>query len=152
MNQPNRMRPNVGIMIINREEKILAGEAFYYPDDWMMPQGGIDPGESPYDAMRRELREETGLAFTETEFLKEHTDWFEYLFPKPQFKDDIYYVGQKQKWFLLRYEGDPPDPTRASEREFQSFGWVEPDWLMKHTREFRRPLYQDVFAALLPQR
>ena len=54
-------RNNVGIVIINTERKILAGEAFYYPGEWLMPQGGIAIGETPEEALERELLEETGL-------------------------------------------------------------------------------------------
>ena len=36
---------------------------------YMMPGGGIEPGESPNTAADRELFEETGLTATQTEFL-----------------------------------------------------------------------------------
>jgi 8-oxo-dGTP pyrophosphatase MutT (NUDIX family) len=50
-----KYRLNVGIMIVNRDQKILAGDAFHYPGEWMMPQGGIGHAESAYEAMQREL-------------------------------------------------------------------------------------------------
>lgn len=36
-----------------------------YPDVWDIPGGHIEPGESPADAARRELAEETGVHVTE---------------------------------------------------------------------------------------
>ena len=42
-----KFRSNVGIMIVNRAGKILAGDAFHYPGEWMMPQGGIDARNRP---------------------------------------------------------------------------------------------------------
>ena len=143
-------RANVGIMIVNREQKILAGEAYYYPGEWMMPQGGIDPAETARDAMQRELHEETGIEFDQVSLLHEHQDWLEYLFRKPQFKDDIFYVGQRQKWFLLEYNGDLPDATQVTEQEFSEFGWVDSDWLVEQIPPFKKNVYRTVVNAFKP--
>jgi putative (di)nucleoside polyphosphate hydrolase len=72
-------------MIVNHERRILAGDAFHYPGEWMMPQGGIDIAESPHEAMRRELLEETGLRFSQVRLIREHDAWLRYLFRKPQY-------------------------------------------------------------------
>ena len=58
-------RPAVGIMLLSRERKIFVGRRIDMPAGlaaWQMPQGGIDPGETPREAALRELKEETGTA------------------------------------------------------------------------------------------
>ena len=62
-------RPNVGIALFNASGQVLIGRRFR--DDgpeiilpgleWQMPQGGIDAGEDPREAVMRELWEETGV-------------------------------------------------------------------------------------------
>jgi putative (di)nucleoside polyphosphate hydrolase len=62
-------RPCVGIALFNRDGLVFVGRrrsedgpaqaATGYA--WQMPQGGIDLGETPYDAAVRELHEETGV-------------------------------------------------------------------------------------------
>ena len=79
-------RPNVGIALFNAAGQVLIGRRFR--DDgpeiilpgleWQMPQGGIDAGENPRDAVMRELWEETGVA--NADYLGE-TDWLTYEFP-----------------------------------------------------------------------
>lgn len=83
-------RLNVGIMIVNRDHKILAGDEPHYPGEWMMPQGGIDASESLRKALQRELLEETGLQFEPVELIREHDEWLQYLFRKPRYRDDIF--------------------------------------------------------------
>ena len=51
-------RPDGTILLMQRAEgTAMAGQHF-------MPGGLVDPGEHPYDAAARELREETGLEFS----------------------------------------------------------------------------------------
>jgi putative (di)nucleoside polyphosphate hydrolase len=140
-------RSNVGIMIVNRDGKILAGDAFYYPGEWMMPQGGIDAPESAEQAMRRELFEETGLDFDQVRLIREHEGWLQYLFRKPQYKDGVFYIGQRQKWFLLEYNGPLPDVESVQEQEFSCFGWVEPEWLVAQIPPFKKDVYRTVVNA-----
>ena len=140
-------RPNVGIMLVNRQQQVLAGEAIHYPGEWMMPQGGIDPGEAPQQAMQRELIEETGILYDEVGFIKENPEWLAYLFRKPLIKDGRPYIGQRQKWFLLAYDGSLPDAETTIDREFIRFEWVEPEWLMQHTTKFKIEVYRTIFSS-----
>ena len=146
VNDPN-YRPNVGIMITNQGRQVLAGEAFHYPGEWMMPQGGIDVEESPFQAMQRELVEETSIIFDNTRLIREHDEWLSYLFRQPLEKEGKVYIGQRQKWFLLEYDGPLPDATQTLDKEFTRFNWVEPAWLMEHTTKFKVDLYNEIFTA-----
>lgn len=140
-------RPNVGIMLVNQKKQILAGEAIHYPGEWMMPQGGIDQGETPHEAMRRELVEETSILYDDVEFIKENEEWLAYLFRKPLVKDGRPYIGQRQKWFLLAYDGSVPNAETTIDKEFLRFDWVEPEWLIAHTTRFKTDIYQTVFSS-----
>ena len=149
VNQQN-YRSNVGIMIVNRERKILAGDAFHYPGEWMMPQGGIDQSESAHQAMQRELYEETGLQIQQVRLIREHDEWLQYLFRKPQYKDDIFYIGQRQKWFLLEYNGPLPDAENVKEQEFSRFDWVDAKWLVEQIPPFKKEVYRTIVTAFSP--
>jgi len=147
-------RDNVGIMLVNSDGLILAGDALHYPGEWMMPQGGIDNSETPCQAMERELLEETGISRAQVRLIHEHDEWLKYLFRKPQYKDGIFYVGQRQKWFLLEYNGLLPDADSVKEQEFSRFDWVEPDWLVEQIPAFKKEVYRAVimaFTALFPR-
>ncbi|WP_370214877.1 NUDIX domain-containing protein [Aeromicrobium sp.] len=56
-------RPCVGVMLVNYSGEVFVGRRIDTKegDFWQMPQGGIDPGEDPRDALFRELWEETGV-------------------------------------------------------------------------------------------
>lgn len=140
-------RPNVGIMLIDKNHRIIAGEVIHSTNEWMMPQGGIDFGETPLQAMQRELVEETGIRFEETRLITEHPEWLNYHFRKPLEKDGVVFTGQRQKWFLLEYNGPPPDAAKTKDREFQHFKWVNPDWLMERTTQFKIGVYRNIFTA-----
>lgn len=43
-------RPCAGVVLVNPAGLIWAGERLDRPGAWQMPQGGIDPGETPHQA------------------------------------------------------------------------------------------------------
>ena len=55
-------RLNAGIVVFNRQGKVLLCRRKGWPDAWQFPQGGIDTGETAEQAAVRELREETSLS------------------------------------------------------------------------------------------
>ena len=96
-------RPNVGIVICNRQGQVMWARRFGQ-HSWQFPQGGINPGESAEQAMYRELFEEVGLSRKDVRILASTRNWLRYKLPKRLVRWDTKTVciGQKQKWFLLQ--------------------------------------------------
>ena len=77
---PSHYRPCAGIVLANREGLIFIGERRGPAGrNWQMPQGGIDHGEPPLTAAKRELYEETGVRTLE--LLGESAHWHCYDVP-----------------------------------------------------------------------
>ena len=96
-------RPNVGIILTNSRGEVLWARR-RGQNSWQFPQGGIQEDESPEQAMFRELTEEIGLVQSDVDLLACTAGWLKYRLP-PQYmrhRRDPNFVGQKQKWFLLR--------------------------------------------------
>ena len=140
-------RENVGMVLKNNHGLVLAGEVFRYKGEWMMPQGGIKQAESPLQAMERELLEETGISLSEIKLLDETDSWFYYLLRRPLTLDGKQYLGQKQKWFLMEYQGELPDAESTMDREFSYFAWVEPEWLVQQAAKYKIDIYKRVFDS-----
>lgn len=57
-------RTACGVLALDDEDRVVLVGQWRYPLErysWEIPEGGGDPQESPFDAMRRELAEEAGL-------------------------------------------------------------------------------------------
>lgn len=143
-------RPSVGIMLFNRDGKVFVGKRIDQTvEGWQMPQGGIDKGESPKQAARRELLEEVGT--DKAEIMAEMDDWVTYDLPEHLVGVAFHgkYKGQKQKWFAMRFTGDESDINlTAHEPEFSAFQWVALDKLADLIVPFKRDTYKRVIAAL----
>src|SRR3990167_11423886 len=99
-------RPNVGIILANEFGQVLWAKRIGH-NAWQFPQGGIQHGETPEQAMYRELREEVGLMPEHVQILGRTRDWMRYEVPQSWSKRESRggYRGQKQIWFLLRLTG-----------------------------------------------
>lgn len=149
-------RRNVGIALFNADGLVLIGRRFKNdgPEfilpglEWQMPQGGVDDGETPLQAMRRELWEETGV--TRATLLAE-TDWLTYDFEP--FDDATHRFGklrgQQQKWFALQFDGidgevDPLASRNGQPAEFDAWRWERLDRVADLVVPFRREVYRQV--------
>ena len=99
-------RPNVGIILCNARNEVFWGKRVR-EHAWQFPQGGIKRGESPEEAMYRELHEEVGLAAEHVKILGRTRDWLRYEVPEQWIRREWRgnYKGQKQIWYLLRLTG-----------------------------------------------
>jgi putative (di)nucleoside polyphosphate hydrolase len=136
-------------MLFNQEGKVFVGKRIDQTvEGWQMPQGGIDQGETPSQAVRRELQEEIGT--DKAEIIGEMDDWVTYDLP-PHLVGLAFhgkYKGQRQKWFALRFTGKDSDiDLTAHEPEFSSFQWVSLDALPGLIVPFKRDTYKAVIAA-----
>lgn len=138
-------RPNVGIILLNPTNEVWWGKRVR-EHSWQFPQGGIKYGETPEQAMYRELEEETGLLPEHVKIIGRTRDWLRYEVPNHFIKRDIrgHYRGQKQIWFLLRMTGRDCDVNlRASSHpEFDAWRWHDYWVPLDMVIEFKREVYQ----------
>lgn len=145
-------RRGVGLALFNRQGLVFAAQRVDTPGEaWQMPQGGIDPGESPRQAAMRELKEEIGT--DRAEIVAELDDWLSYDLPtdmarrvwRGRFK------GQTQKWFALQFTGSDADIDLATAHpEFKSWRWMALDQVAAAIVAFKRPIYERVAKEFAP--
>lgn len=146
-------RRNVGIILCNRDDDVLLGRRTDR-GGWQFPQGGMAAGESPEDAMYRELNEELGLVPAQVSVLGRTRDWLRYRLParyrRPGGRPPC--IGQKQLWFLLRLDADEAalrlDTT--AQPEFDDWRWVEYWAPAGEVIFFKRKVYERALAELAP--
>jgi putative (di)nucleoside polyphosphate hydrolase len=141
-------RPGVGIMLLDRANRVFVGRRIdMQGDNWQMPQGGIDRGETPRQAALRELKEEVGT--DKAEILGETRGWLSYEVPT-EVAGRLWrgrYRGQRQKWFAMRFTGEDRDIDLGTHHpEFDAWRWVAPAELPRLIVPFKHQLYRDVLA------
>lgn len=104
---------NAVAVIVNEDNKILLLKRSDYEDQWMPSKwalvgGGIDKGEEPEEACKREIQEETGLIvdkFVESFKIQRHED-------------------SEETVFAAKYDGDPTD-VNLDMKENVKYGWYD---------------------------
>ncbi|PZG09278.1 NUDIX hydrolase [Nonomuraea aridisoli] len=128
-----------GRVLLMRWKDTVSGQVLWEP-----PGGGIDPGETPLEAARRELAEETGLpgAAVIDRWVPVERD-FTWL--------GVRYV-KVEPFYLARFSGRPevtPSALTAEESgTYQGFGWFSPAELATLPDHVEPPHLSDVLERL----
>ncbi len=146
-------RLNIGMVLASEDAKLLWARCIGR-DAWQFPQGGLAEGESPSQALFRELFEEVGLTADDVEILAETQSWLHYELP-PQFirqRASERIIGQKQKWFLLKLKAEPSriNLSTTVTPEFDDWRWVDYWHPLEEVIYFKRDVYQAVLTEFEP--
>ncbi len=141
-------RAGVGAIILNQSGKVLALERKDIPGAWQLPQGGLED-ESPLEAVKREIHEETGIAASDLELLSNEPRLLAYELP-PEARSQKTGRGQVQYWFLFQFRGQEEAITLGEKKEFRDWRWMSMDRLVREVVSFKQPVYQELAEYIEP--
>ena len=148
-------RANVGIVIADGFGRVFWGQRIQKADSWQFPQGGIDAGESPKQAMFRELYEEVGLTEKDVSLIGQTRSWLRYRIPPNLMRkhQNPPCIGQKQKWFLLKLNTDASCIRFdcGEKEEFQDWRWVSYWYPVGQVISFKKDVYRKAMLELAPR-
>ena len=147
MSDATRYRSGVGIVLLNRQGLIFAGHRRDNRDcPWQLPQGGLNQGELPEQAVFREMNEELGTRHAM--IIQSRSDWLRYDYPSLQTSPRArHFKGQQHLWFLLRYLGEDHEINLETKHpEFSHWVWMRPCDVIDKAVPFKRQIYQRIMA------
>lgn len=146
MEATKRYRPNVAAVILSAKYPLQCELFIASRSDiegaWQFPQGGIDTGENPEEALLRELEEEIGTR--DVEILAEYPVWLQYDFPQKIAQKMYPFDGQSQKYFLVRLKNDAKVNLATKIPEFCDYKFVNYSEVFEFITYFKRPVYKQV--------
>lgn len=106
----------IGLMIRNKEGKILFVRSSKWNNKWVMPGGDLLPGEKIMDAAVRQCREETGLQAKPVTIV----DCAEIINPK-DFYRPVHFISFRCLMDLVEDSN-----VHLGDHEFMEYSWVAP--------------------------
>jgi len=154
MENKKNYRPNVAAVILSSKYpdkcEFFVAHRSDIQNAWQFPQGGIDEGETPREALKRELLEEIGC--DKVEVLAEYPEWISYDFPKVSRGKTYPFDGQTQKYFLVRLkEGANIDLSAYEIPEFEEYEFIAYDELFQKVSYFKRNIYRKVIDYFIKE-
>jgi putative (di)nucleoside polyphosphate hydrolase len=141
----SKFRKGVGAVILNKNGEILAFSRTDFPDTWQGVEGGIDEGETPIEAICRELLEEINLPREKFEIVKETKHFIKYLFDGDGKK--FGFIGQEKKFYLIKIIDDFDDFKYDNDTQCVEFGGYKimtAEALLAKTPPFKKKMYETV--------
>ena len=146
MNKKDLYRPNVAMILVSSnypdKKEIFIAQRNDLKNVWQFPQGGIDEGEEVQEALFRELEEEVGTS--KASIIAEYPEWISYDFPPRIALSMKPFVGQKQRYFLLKLDADAVINLETHHPEFDKYKFVAVDEVLDLSASFKKDVYEKV--------
>lgn len=110
----------VGALVVNDEGEVLIVRSNKWKDKYSVPGGHIEVGERAEDAIRREVKEETGLDAEPVELLVVQ----QAIYPEDFYKHEHYIFMD----YVLKAKSSK---VQLDGRELQAYVWVKPEEALK---------------------
>ena len=147
-------RKGVGIMLLNGHGQVWVGRrtpkwlGHGAAPIWQMPQGGIERGEEPRVAAKRELREETGIRHAQV--IAAIPEWLTSDLPSELLGIALKgrFRGHRQLWFAMRFTGDDSEidisGSKNHKPEFDMWKWASIEDVTEQVTPFKREMYRTI--------
>jgi len=143
-----KYRPNVAAVVLSSQYpsvcEFFLGEREDMRGVWQFPQGGIDEGEKPKEALLRELEEEIGT--NKIDIIAQYPKWLSYDFPPELCKKMYPFDGQRQRYFLVRLKPEAKINLQTSIPEFKRYEFVQYNEVFRRIKSFKRGVYLKVLG------
>ncbi len=133
-------RDNVAAVVLDDRGRVLVG---WKHKGWQLPQGGVERGEDLRSALLRELAEEIGT--DKFHIVRESAHWHCYDWPGAVAPHKQQYRGQRQRYFLVQFDGEESDIDVETHGEFTRAAWQTPATVLEQAWHVKRPIYRVVF-------
>lgn len=131
------LRINVLGVLKNKNGEYLIQKNARLNNHWQFPQGGVDEGETPEEAVVREVSEEVGIDPKYLKIEKKLNASHEYVWQK-HFQLIRGYKGQRQTAYLLNFLGNENNIDYQDSDEVEDIKWVKKEDLLKKVHPIRR--------------
>ena len=121
------LRPNVCILVFNRDRRLFLGERVNEPGVWQFPQGGVDPGATLEETVLKELNEDLGAPMASFKIVRKLKAVHDYDFARVPPYAVGKWRGQAQTFWLVEFVGEDSELDLTFHvQEFTAWKWCTP--------------------------